>query len=137
QKLDPALVRQLATTKDAARAWDLLSHAYAEADIRQQALIAHAAFGRGGAGTGRLLSATAEAGGIGGLQAQLSPAELFDDASIERIGRLKTVLDEAKKSTQDMMASMYAEQVLQGQVRFALKQKEITESIKESGTWWQ
>ena len=66
QKVSPELARQLATTNDAAKAWDILSEAYARADTRQQALIAHAAFGRGGAGTGRLLSATAEAGGIAG-----------------------------------------------------------------------
>jgi len=137
RKVSPELALQMARTRDAATAWDILAKAYAEADVRQQALIAHAAFGRGGAGSGRLLTATAEAGGIAGLQEKMGHAELFDDSTVQRVANLKVALDEANKSTKEMFASMYAEEVLQSQLKFALKQKEITETIKESGTWWQ
>lgn len=134
QKVSPELTRQMASTRDAAAAWDILSRAYAEADVRQQALIAHAAFGRGGAGSGRLLTATAEAGGIGGLQAKTNPNDIFDDATLQRVGALKTLLDETKSSSANILASIYSEQVLQDQVKFALKQKEINESVKETST---
>lgn len=132
QKVSPELTRQMASTRDAAAAWDILSKAYAEADVRQQALIAHAAFGRGGAGSGRLLTATAEAGGIGGLQAKTNPNDIFDDATIQRVGALKTLLDETKSSSANILASIYSEQVLQDQVKFAIKQKEINETLKET-----
>jgi lambda family phage tail tape measure protein len=132
QRVDPELTRQIAVTKDVAKAWDLLSEAYARAGQQQQAQIARAAFGRGGAGTGRLLSATEEAGGIAGLQSKTTST--FDDATLQRIGGLKTLLDQTRDESKDVLASIYSEQVLQGQVKFALKQKEINESIKETST---
>jgi hypothetical protein len=129
QKVSPELTRQLATTKDAAAAWDILAKAYADADTRQQALIAHAAFGRGGAGTGRLLTATAEAGGVAGLQRQNPPIISDDEAS--RIGALKTALDQARASAKDVTASLFTEETLQKELRAAQLMKQIAESTKE------
>jgi len=131
QRVNPSLVLQLATTKDAAKAWDLLSEAYAKADVRQQALIAHAAFGRGGAGAGRLLSATAEAGGIEGLQGKLSANEIFGDDQLKRVGELEDKIKETKESATDMFASTFSETVLQAQLRSANIIKSIAEYVKD------
>lgn len=115
-RVNPALVLQLATTKDNATAWNILAQAYAQADDKQQALIAHAAFGRGGAGSGRLLNATAQAGGIQGLA---SPDAMLSSDEVNRWADLKTTIDSTFKSAKDLQATLFTQDVLDRQKQAA------------------
>jgi lambda family phage tail tape measure protein len=110
-KVNPALVSQMASTKDAATAWNLLAQAYAMADQQQQALIAHAAAGgrNGTAGAGNLLTATNAAGGIQGLQ---TPADLLSSDQVTQFAQLKTQIDATNLSAKNLIASLYASDVL-------------------------
>lgn len=131
RKINSSLTDQLAITKDVIKAWDLLATAYEHADVQEKALITHAFFGRGGAGVGRVLSATAEAGGSAGLQAKISPSDIIDDATTAQLGLLKTQLDQVRAATRDIWASMFSEDVLEKEKRTADYLKKIAENAKE------
>ena len=110
-KVNPALVTQMASTKDAATAWNLLAQAYAQADQQQQALIAHAAAGgrQGGAGAANLLNATNAAGGIQGL---VTPADMLSSDQVTQFAQLKTQIDATNLAAKNIMATLYAADVL-------------------------
>lgn len=128
QRVNPSLVTQLAVTKDNATAWNLLAQAYSQADSQQQALIAHAAFGRGGAATGRLLSATASAGGISGLE---TPADLISQADVDKWAALKTQIDQTNKITKDLMAEIFTPDVLAREKQAADTALEWAKALKD------
>ena len=86
-KVNPAIAAQMVSARDAATEWNLLAKAYAAADTAQQAAIARAAFGRGGIGTGRLLTATTNAGGVDALSQQNT--NVLTDQQIAKFAELK------------------------------------------------
>ncbi|HEX5232243.1 MAG TPA: hypothetical protein VFW56_08395 [Bradyrhizobium sp.] len=139
-KVNPTLVAQIASTKDAATAWSLLAQAYAQADQQQQVLIAHAAAGgrHGGAGVGNLLATTAAAGGVGALQ---TPASSLANEQIVAMANLKIQIDATNQAAKDIYASLYAPEVLAAQKRAADYNLSIAQSLKaiadqKSGLSW-
>lgn len=130
QKVNPSLVNQLSVTKDAATGWNLLAQAYAQADKQQQALIARAAFGRGGAAVGGVLQATANAGGISGLEAA-NQEDAIAQAQIKRWADLKTQIDSATEAAGRNFASIFADAILTRQKNFADNMLSISQRAKE------
>lgn len=128
-KVNPAIADQMVKTRDAATAWNLLAQAYTAADTAQRAAIARAAFGRGGIGTGRLLEATAGAGGLDALSAQNS--NVLTDAQIKKFAELTSKIAETNKTAKDLMASLWTEDVLERELQAAQRFERIAKAAKE------
>jgi hypothetical protein len=129
QKVNPSLVNQLSVTKDSATAWNLLAQAYAQADKQQQALIARAAFGRGGAAEGGVLLATANAGGIAGLQAANSE-DAISQEQIKRWAQLTVQINSATEAASHNFQSIFTTQILTSEKNFAENMLAISQYAK-------
>jgi len=131
-RISPALALQLSATRDSASAWNILATAYAAADRNQQALIQHAIAGnRGGAGVGRLLGATAAAGGVDGLTSAVAPADIIPDDTVQRLADLKTQIDQIKQSTANIWASIYSQDILEKQKQSAQYMHDLAVAAKD------
>lgn len=130
QKVSPALVNQLSVTKDAATGWNLLAQAYAQADKQQQALIARAAFGRGGAAVGGVLLATANAGGIGGLEAA-NEEDAISKEQVQRWADLTVQINSASEAAKRNFASIFTTEILERQKNFADNMLAVSQWAKQ------
>lgn len=109
-KIDSGLLRQLSTTKDSAKAVDLLIAAFARLDNQSQKLeLAKAAGGKGGLAGTRLLDSLANQGGLSGLQAN-SPA--VDEGQISRAAALRVEIEGIAKKTANIWGGMFSDVIL-------------------------
>ena len=110
-KIDSGLLRQLSTTKDSAKAIDLLIAAYARLDNAADKLqLSRAAGGKGGASGGRILGAAADRGGLTGIEAN-SPK--FDEGQIERAAALRKEIEAISAKTANIWGGMFSDKILQ------------------------
>lgn len=130
EQINPALVDQIALAKDAAGAWDVLAQAYVSADQGQRNVLARAAFGRTGIGMGRLLSASNEAGGITGLQGNLSRYAPSQE-DLKRWDDLGDKIAEIKREATTTFTAMFADEVLSKQLLFYQGLLKIVELMRE------
>lgn len=129
EKVNPSLVSQLSVTRSNTDAWNLLARAYAHADAQQQALIAHAAFGKGGAAEGRVLTATDQAGGLGGLADQNAAAG-FTQQQIALWAQLRAEIATASSEASRNIASIFTGPVLEAERVFANVFVELSQEAK-------
>ncbi len=129
-RVNPALVTQVASTRDATAAWNLLAQAYVQADQQQQALIAHAAAGgrQGVASAGNLLAATAASGGIQSLPA---PASLLSAEQIDQWSKLREQIQATNQITKDLMASTWTSETLDRELKAAQYAERAAAAIKD------
>ena len=116
-KVNPQLAAQISVAKNTAQAWDLLAQAYANADDKQRALLARAAFGRGGLPQGQVLLATNNAGGLSALTAAQEDA--VSERQIQQWATLTTQINNATESASHNFQSIFTTQILQNQKNFA------------------
>jgi len=134
EKINPALVQQLSTTTSVATAWDLVAQAYAGANTAQQALIARAAFGLGGAPLGNVLLATANAGGIGPeVTQQQQQNNLIPPEQIQQWKDLSEQINLTTTLAQRNMASIFTTQVLEAELSFVTQFKEFSDTARNFG----
>lgn len=130
-RIDPLLTREMATTRDAAEAWDVLNKARERAaTLDQKNALSKAVFGKGGVGMGRLQDASIDAGGMGGLIGQLREVSVLTTEQMKRWDDMKDRSDYAAKAARDNFASIFAEPVLQGQVSFYETLEKISGAAK-------
>jgi hypothetical protein len=137
EKVNPSLVNQLSVTKSNADAWNLLAKAYAQADAQQQALIAHAAFGKGGAAEGRVLTATNQAGGLGGLADQ-NAANAFTQQQIALWAQLRSEIATDSAEASRNIASIFTGPVLEAEAKFSSAWLDLSRSLRDfqPGAGW-
>ncbi len=125
------LVQQLATARNIADAWNIVSRAYKAAndagDILARNAITRAIAGqRGGLGTGGILGATADAGGIDALtQKEIAKGSILDPATIQHVADLRKEILQLNEAAFKILTSMFAESMLQGAKRFSSTLVEI------------
>lgn len=125
-KIDSGLLRQLSTTKDSAKAIDLLIAAYARLGNAADKLeLSRAAGGKGGASGGRILGAAAERGGLSGIE---QSADKIDEGQFERAARLRTDIDAIAAKTRNIWGGMFSDAIL-------TNQKESREAVYEISKW--
>lgn len=117
-RIDPALTDQIAGTRDAGQAWDIFARALARADRELANVAAKAAFGRTGIPFTRLAGATNEAGGIAALEQGLGRVNTLTVEQLKRWDELKDRIDFTSKTARDNLVSIYADDVLAGQLKF-------------------
>ncbi len=126
-KIDRGLLLELSTTKDSAKAVDLLVAAYIRlTDQTQKLALSKAAGGKGGLSGGRLLESLGPQGGLSGLVAN-SPA--IDEGVIERAAQLSIEIDAIKKSALNIYGSMFSDFILGKQKQQAELFRTIAEYI--------
>jgi len=115
RKVDGGLADQMQRTTDVTQALNLLVRAIQQYDaagnIASRNQLLRSAGGRGGIGslTG-VAEAVNQAGGIQGLTAQTAAqGGIVDPALLTRLRDLQTEIDETRKRTEEMLASMNAE----------------------------
>jgi hypothetical protein len=139
-RINPQIAQQMVNARSAAAEWDLLAKAYrAAATEAERAELTRLAFGRGGLAMGGLLGATANAGGLGGLQQQ-NPANATND-EIKRWAQLSGTIAATKKELEEAMAAMWTDDVLSREMRALETLRAIVEQqrqLKEEsgGSWW-
>lgn len=112
-KIDSGLLRQLSTTKDSAKAIDLLIAAYAKLeDAGDKLQLARAAGGKGGASGGRILDAAADRGGLAGIEAT-SPK--IDEGQIQRAAALRKEIEAIAAKTSNIWGGMFSDAILSNQ----------------------
>ena len=137
RKVDAGLADQMQRTKDSATAFDLLTQAISKAsaagDIAQRNALAKAAGGRGGiAALVGISSATTDAGGLGALTSNAAAqGGILDPQLINRLHTLQAELEETKKRSNDMVASIFSEAVLQKELQFAQAMERGAAALKE------
>lgn len=127
-KIDVGLLRQLSTTKDSAKAIDLLVAAFARLDDQTKRLdLAKAAGGRAGLTGANLLQSLAGQGGLTGLQAN-SPE--IDDAHFKRAAQLRTEIEAISAKTKDIWGGMFSDKFLTSSKEMAADFLKIAEYIE-------
>jgi hypothetical protein len=119
-KIDPALARQLTQARDLAEAWDILGKAQQRLGGASAAIgLNRAAFGRGGAGMGRLQDESSRAGGIAGLErgAAGGVGDFADDA-LKRWDAAGDEINEKSKQVRDGFVAIFADDVQRAQKDF-------------------
>lgn len=137
-KINPALRDQLAAAKTTAAAWDILAKAIEKADLTQRNALARAAFGRTGIGMTRLAGASTEAGGLSGLEGNVSKFAPSQE-DLRRWDELKDRIDYLKSTSSDVFTSLFADDLLNAQMRFfegLLRIAEALKDIKQSEPEW-
>lgn len=128
-RLNPGLVDQLALTKSASQAWDILARAIAETtDQEKKNALAKAAFGRGGVGMTRLAGETTAAGGMNAMQ--LATSNILPDADLKRLDDLKDKIDTVAKESKKVLASIFSEGFLQQQLAYEKSWLDFANSVK-------
>lgn len=130
-RIDPALVRQIQTTRDVEEAWNLVSEAYARADQAQQKLIEKAIAGRNAFGIGRVFGATADAGGISGLQSGIAQIDQLTRKQIENWEQINNKIEYASKTARNNFSSIFTPRMLEAEEKFATTLLEISRAAKE------
>ena len=129
-RLDPALARQLATTRSAAEAWDLFAKAVAGASREEANALAKAAFGRSGIPMTRLAGATTEAGGTAGLERSLAEIDTLTTEQLKHWDELKDKIDFTSKLAKQNLASIFAGDVLKMQLQYEESWLRFSQSAK-------
>lgn len=128
-KVDSGLLRQLSTTKDSAKAIDLLIAAYARLDNAADKLqLSRAAGGKGGASGGRILDAAAERGGLAGIEAN-SPK--IDEGQVQRAAALRKEIDAIAAKTANIWGGMFSDAILNNQKQAVLELQSISQWIEK------
>jgi hypothetical protein len=134
-KINPALVTQMASTKDAAHAWDLLSQAFKQAGANANQL-STSAFGRGGIGTGRLLDATTSQGGIDAMSKSMTTLNSLTKEQVDYWTALKTQIDQTNQRAENIRASYFTTDVLERLLQAAQLSERIAIAAKDSSSWF-
>lgn len=138
RRIDPALASQLSGARSTAEAWDVLAMAIARADINQRNALARAAFGRSGFGMTRLANVSNQAGGLAALE---QPRYAPSPEELRRWDDLKDKVDYLRGQAGTVFASMFADDVLNAQLRFYETLLRIAEWQKNFSTllpdWWK
>jgi hypothetical protein len=109
-KVDTGLLRQLSTTKDSAKAVDLLVAAFIKLNNQTDKLdIAKAAGGKAGLAGVRLLDTLGKQGGLTGLEAN-NPK--IDEKQIERAAQLRVEIEAIEKKTKNIWGGMFSDAIL-------------------------
>ncbi len=130
EKINPTLAVQIASTKSGAEAWDLLAKATSSAtDATQRAQLAKAAFGRGGVQDVPVLVATDQAGGLDAYSEEVQKATGITDELTKHTAQLRAEIEANKKQAENVYASLYSDQILTRQAKFAKVQLDIAQTI--------
>jgi hypothetical protein len=133
EKVDGQLAVDVASAHSGAEAWDLVAKAINNSgDAFTKAQIAKAAFGRGGVQDIPVLQATYDAGGLKAYSEEVQKATGITDDLTRHTAQLKAEIDATKKLTANVYASIYSDDVLERQAKFARVQLEIAQAIKKS-----
>lgn len=128
EQINPALAQQMASTRDTASAWNLLSQAYSQAtNAAQRSALTNAAFGRGGAASGLLLGA----GDLDSLTASINGVDVATRAQIDHWATLKAEIEAASSAAQRNFASLFTSSVLEAELQFYDTMLELTRLLKE------
>lgn len=130
-RIDPALTDQLAATRDAGQAWDLFARGVAKADRELANVASKAAFGRTGIPFTRLAGANNEAGGLAGLEQGLGRVNVLTAEQLRRWDELKDQIDITAKTARDNIVSIFADDVLQAQLKFYQMMLGISQAAKK------
>lgn len=127
-KINPSLATQMASTKDTATAWNLLTQAYAQAQTQsQKTALATAAFGRGGAASGLLLGQ----GDLTAVTGAMNQSDIISKQQIAQWATLKAQIDEASAAAGRNFASIFTTSVLEAEKGFYDTLLEITRELKD------
>jgi hypothetical protein len=130
QKINPALAVQIASTKSSADAWDILAKATnSTTDATTRAALARAAFGKGGVADVPVLIATDNAGGLAAYSEEVQKATGITDQLTLHTAQLAVQIEATKKQTENIYASLYSDEVLSRQAKFAKAQLDIAQTI--------
>ena len=136
-RIDPALAREMALSRDTASAMDILGKAYEAAGTSRQKLD-RLIGGRNG-GTLGLLFQDIGRQGLGSVTADFkTTGDAIDKELIDKIARLKAEIDDMSSDASRNLASIYSAPVLQMQHTFNEKWLEFSRSAKSfslSGDW--
>jgi phage-related minor tail protein len=130
-QIDPQLARQIARTKSAAEAWDLFAQAARKADLEQRNVLARQTFGRSGIELTRLQGATAEAGGVKGLIADLKEADRITAEQADRWDTLGDKINENMKAAKQNIVATFAGPTLEATQTFSNALLEISRTVRE------
>lgn len=138
-RINPALTRQLAVTRDAGEAWNVLSLAIAAASREQGLALSRAAVGqRNAGGFFRLANETANAGGTAGLEASLGQINTLTQEQLKHWDELKDRIDFTTRLARQNIASIFTTRVLETQLKFAEGMLGISQAARNftlSGDW--
>lgn len=130
RKINPALVEQLARTRDSAESIDLLAQAWEKMDAAQKAATSRAFFGRD-LGMVRVFNELAQSGGLAALQQRLGPAITLTQEFAAKIDNLKDSSDRLRNSAWERFFSIGAETQLQNQREMAEQLDWISRKLKD------
>ncbi len=131
-RIDTALVREVATTRDTAEAVDVLARAYQRLeDQGQRNTLAKAIGGRGGVQGGQLLAFVAEQGGLKAVeQGARDAGKAIDEDLLKRVAQLKIEIDAVNRRASNIWGAAFSEETLRQQKRSAEFWLSIAESFE-------
>jgi hypothetical protein len=136
QKINPALAAQMAGATSAAQAMTIFGQALTNVDnIFQRNALLKAATGRGGAAVGQLFQGI-DVNQLTQSFQQSNPA--LTDGLIKQLHDLDTQIDDTSKRAHDNFASIFAADVLTGELKFAQAFERVSKialDFKLSGDW--
>jgi hypothetical protein len=133
EKVNGGLAVDVALAKDGITAYDLIAKAVATSgDAFTKAAIAKAAFNKGGVQDIPVLQATFDAGGLAAYSEEVQKTTGITEQLTESTRLLKSQIDSANKTTANIYASIYSDDVLTRQAKFAQVQLQIAQSLQAS-----
>lgn len=119
RRINPAIASQMVVAHDTGTQISLLAQAYQKADQAQRALLANAAFGKGGVTFGPLLGSVAEQGGLDAMRKSMGEIGGMTQAQIDQRAALTIKIDENYKAAERLKASIYTDSVLAMQLKLS------------------
>ncbi len=131
--IDRQLANDVANTRDGAAALDLLTRAYnSTTDATTKAAIAKAAFGKGGAAVGPVLSVVGDAGGVNEYSAAVSKALGVTDQWTAKVAALRNENKSLEGDLKTIEGSFYTQEMLERQNHALKTQVEIAKAVRDS-----
>lgn len=130
RQIDPELAKQISRTESLAEAWDLLADASRKAGLEQRNQLARQVFGRSGIEITRLQGASADAGGLAGLIAQLKQVDLITAQQAEHWDQLGNTINENMKAAKLNIAATFTGPVLTALNEFSRGFLELSRTVR-------
>lgn len=133
-RIDAGLLREVASSKDAAAAIDVLAKGYSNlTDQMQKNTLVAAVAGKRNLSAGRLLDFVDMEGGLAGLEKKsIDAGKKIDEALTNHVVKLKREIEAIKRSTDNLWGSTFSVEVLEQQKRSAEFWERISRAILAS-----